>query len=167
MKQAQAKKYEAQIEYMATDADASGLTIREKRFRLHPVFFVSFTLLFIFLLGFVFHAMGYSVLRLFVSWDDETMKIRFDSQGNISWHEYENDLEPAIDDAFFQKLEELEMMPLMPSWLPEGYILESIDSKVVNEHNRWAAGNYACGDRNLLIFVFKNTSKRPGGILSL
>jgi hypothetical protein len=70
-------------------------------------------------------------------------------------------------DAFFQKLEELEITPLLPSWMPEGFVLDRVDSKVENDHNRWAMGIYSCGDRDLLIFVSRNTSKNPGSILSL
>jgi hypothetical protein len=167
MKRVAVVKDEPPSECTAVEASASGLTVRGRRFRFHPVFFAVFTLLFIFLSGLVFQAMGYNVMRLFVSWDDETMKVRYDAQGHFTWHDYENNLESAIDDSFFRKLEELEMMPLMPSWLPERFELERVDSKIENERNRIAVGIYSYGDRDLLIFVSKNTSSKSGGILSL
>ncbi len=167
MKRVLAWKDKPPIECKVLEARVSELTVREKRLRLHPIRFSVCTLLTILVLGLVFHAMGYGVQRLFVSWDDETMKISFNAQGNITLHGYESDLEPAIDDAFFQKLEELEMMPLMPSWLPDGFTLKRVESKIVTEYMRCAAGVYSCGDRDLLIFVTKTTIMNSGGILSL
>lgn len=155
------------MEYVVEGGSASGLSGKNKRLHFHPVIFIAFTMLSIFLLGFVFQAMGYNVLRLFVSWDDETMKVRFDAQGNIDWHGYESGLEPAFSDAFFQKLEEIEMKPLMPSWMPEGLALERVNGKIETEYYSWAVGTYSCGDRDLLISVVKNISKNPGTISSL
>lgn len=146
------------IECIAVEASASGFIVRGKRFRFHPAFFAVFTLLFVFLLSFVYSAMGYNAWRFFVSWDDETMKIVFSKQGNITWRENKYYLKPAIDDAFFQKLEELELTTLMPSWMPDGFTLERADSKIERTHDRWAIGMYTCGDRQLQIGVFKDIS---------
>ncbi len=158
MKRVQAEKENLPIEFMAEEAGASGQTIRDKRFRFYPTFFAAFTLLFLFLFGFVFHAMGYGIWRLSVSWDDETMEVRISTQGNITWQAYECNLKPAIDDAFFQKLKELEITPMMPSWMPDGFALERVDSKIERSHDRWAVGIYTCGDRQLLIAVIKDIS---------
>lgn len=86
------------------------------------------------------------------------MKISMSSQGNIAWLGYENDLKPAFDDAFFQKLEELEITHLMPSWMPDGFALERVESKIERSHDRWAVGMYTCGDRQLRISVDKKLS---------
>jgi hypothetical protein len=51
--------------------------------------------------------------------------------------------------------------------MPEGFVLERVESKIENEDLRWAAATYLCGDRNLQIFVFMNTYKNTAGILSL
>jgi hypothetical protein len=167
MKRVQTVKDKLPNKCMMKEASASGLTVRGKCFRLHSVLFATCTLLFILVLGFTFHAMGYNVWRLFVSWDDETMKMRLDAQGNITGQGYKNDMELTIADAFFQKLEELEIAPLLPSWMPEGFALERVESKIETEYYRWAVGIYSCGDRDLLISVVKNISKNPGTISSL
>ncbi len=105
--------------------------------------------------------------RLFVSWDDETMKMRIDAQGMITGRGYKNDLEPASDDAFFQKLEEMDMIPLLPSRLPDNFVLERVESKIETEYNRWATGIYTRDDRQFLISVVKNVSENSGAIWSL
>ncbi len=158
MNRVKAENNRPPMECRVEEACASGLTIRKMRLRFHPVFFAAFTLLFIFLFGFVFHAMGYNVWRFFVSWDDETMKIVFSKQGNITWHDNEYNLKPSIDDTFFQKLEELEITTLMPSWMPDGFALERVDSKIERSHDRWAVGMYTYGDRQLQIAVIKDIS---------
>lgn len=152
---------------VALEAGTSGLTVKKRRFRLHPVHFIAFTLLFVLFLGLVFQAMGFNMWSLFVTWDDETMDVSFYVPENITSNGNENGLKPAIDDAFFQKLDELEMTPLLPSWMPEGFALERVESKIESEVLRWAAGSYLCGDRNLKVFVFMSTSKNTAGILSL
>ncbi len=154
MKQVLVGKDKLPIECMVEGASASGLAVREKRF--HPVFFAALTMLFIFLFGFVFHAMGYNLWSLSVSWDDETMEVRITTQGNITWQGYQYNLKPDFDDAFFQKLEDLEITPLMPSWIPDGFALEQVESKIERSHDRWAVGMYTCGDRQLRIGVCKD-----------
>lgn len=156
MKHVALVKDEPLIECVTEEAGASGLSIRENRLCFHPVFFAAFTLLFLFLFGFMFHAMGYGIWRLSVSWDDETMEVRISTQGNIIWQGNEYNLKPAIDDAFFQKLNELEIALMMPSWMPDGFALERVESKIERSHDRWAAGMYTCGDRQLRIGVFKD-----------
>jgi hypothetical protein len=135
------------------------------RFFLRPATLVASVLFCVILFNVSYDAVGFNIWNLLFSWDDETMEINFDVQAKFTKNvDYLNQTQT---DAFFHKLEELEITPLLPSWMPEGFELKSMDSKVVNEYNRWAAGDYSCGDRDLLIFVFKSTSMNTGGNLSL
>ncbi len=147
-------------------AKANGSAGAKRRFFLRPAMLVACVLFCVLLFNVSYDAVGFNVWRLLFSWDDETMKIRYDVQAKLMGNNV-NYLNQTQTDAFFQKLEELEITPLLPSWMPEGFVFDRVDSKVVNENNRWAVGSYSCGDRDLLITIMKNTSKTPGGILSL
>jgi hypothetical protein len=95
------------------------------------------------------------------------MVMRIEAQGNIAGLSHEGDFEPAFDDAFFRKLEEMEITPLLPSWMPDGFALKRVDSKIETEYYRWAMGSYTCGDRELMINIIKDTSISPGGSLNI
>ncbi len=167
MKRVQAGKDEPPIECMAAETNASGLSGVKKRFRLRPAAIAACALLLVLLFGVAFHAVGMNMWRLFVSWDDDTMKMRIDAQGKITGRGYKNDLEPALDDAFFQKLEEMDMIPLLPSRLPDGLMLERVESKIETEYMRWATGIYTRDDGQFLISVVKRITERSGGNWSL
>jgi len=149
---------------MAAEAAVAVSAGEKKRFRLRPVIIAAFILLLVLLFGVVLHAVGINVWRLIVTWDDETMEMRMDTQGRIIRRGYVNDFDTACDDAFFQKLEELEITPLLPSRLPDGFVLELVESKIETEYCRWALGTYTLGERLFHISVEKNVVRGSGGI---
>jgi hypothetical protein len=167
MKRAQAENNKPQAEYITADAGACELSGVKKCLHIRPIPFAACTLLLVLIIGFVFQASGLNMWRLFVSWDNETMEMIVSANGWKMKQDYVNDTKPAFDDAFFHTLEEMDMHPLLPSWMPDGFALERIDSRIVSEDNLWAMGAYTCGDRYLSIYVFKNTSENSGGVFRL
>jgi hypothetical protein len=155
------------IESIAAQADVSGLPCVKKQLCFHTITFTVCALLLFLVSGFVFQASGLNMWHLFVTWDNETMEMRLDKNGWKMRQEFENDMEQAFDDAFFQKLKEFEMYPLLPSWMPEGFILSRVESKIETEYYRWALGTYTCGDKQFYISVIKNISENSGGVWSL
>jgi hypothetical protein len=154
-----------QKESSKENARKNGNAGAKRRFFLRPATLVASVLFCVLLFSVSYNAVGFNIWDLLFSWDDETMNIKFDVQAKLTNNvDYLNQTQT---DAFFQKLEELDITPLLPSWMPEGFVLDRVDSKVENDHNRWAVGIYSCGNRDLLIFVTMNTSKNTGGILSL
>lgn len=154
-----------QKEVSKEDSTANGSAGAKRRFFLRPATLVASVLFCVILLRVSNYAVGFNIWNLLFSWDDETMRIGFDVQTKLTNNaDYLNQTQT---DEFFRKLEELDITPLLPSRMPDGFELKSVDSKVVDEYNRWAAGDYSCGDRDLLIFVFKSASKNTNGILSL
>jgi hypothetical protein len=136
----------------------------KRRFFLRPAALVACVLFCVVLFNVSNDAVGFNVWKLLFSWNDETMKMRFEVQAKLTNNvDYLNHTQT---DAFFQKLKELDITPLLPTWMPEGFVLDRVDSKVENDHNRWAEGSYSNGDRDLSIFIVVNVSKNPGGTMS-
>jgi hypothetical protein len=152
---------------MALETGTSGLAVKKRRFRFHPVLFISLTLFFVILLGLVFQAMGFNMWSLLVSWDDETMKVSFYVPESIKSNGIESGLEPAVYDAFFQKLDEFKMTPLLPYRFPEGFTLKRVESKIESDYLRWVVGSYLYGDRNLQVLIYMNTLKNTAGFLNI
>lgn len=167
MKRAKTENHKLPVECKAAESYASGLSGKKKRFRIRPISFAACSLLPVLVLGFVFQASGLNMWRLFVSWENEIMEMREEKNGWKMRQEYESEIEPAFDDAFFQKMEEMDMNPLLPSWMPEGFILEDVESKIETEYSRYALGAYTCGERQFHISVVKNISENSGGVWSL
>lgn len=155
-----------QKERSKEDAKEIGSAKAKKRFFFRPASLVACVLFCVLLFSVSNDAEGFNVWRLLFSWNDEIMKMELDVQAKLTGKDNVDYLYQTQTDAFFQKLEELEITPLLPSWMPKGFVLDRVDSKVENDHNRWAVGIYSCGDRDLMIFVTKIISQNTGGILS-
>lgn len=155
-----------QKERSKEDAKENGFAKAKKRFFLRPASLVACVLFCVLLFNFSNDAEGFNVWHLLFSWNDETMKMELDMQAKLIGNNVDY-LNHTQTDVFFQKLEELEIAPLLPTWMPEGFAMERVESKIETEYYRWAVGAYSYGDRDLLISVVKNTSKNPGGIMSL
>lgn len=167
MKRAKAKDNKLPVECMAAHADVFGLSSAKKNYRIRSIPFAVCALLMVFLFGLIFQASGMNMWRLIVSWDNETMEMKENKNGWKMRQEYESDIDPVFDDAFFLKLGEMEMHPLLPSWMPEGFVLERLESKIETDYYRWALGTYTHGDRQFLISVVKNVSENSAGVWSI
>ncbi len=152
---------------MEAETNAPGSSGMKQYFRSRPAAFAACVLFLVILFGVAFNAAGWNMWRLIFSWDDETLEVRANIQGKITGRGYQNDLDPARDDAFFKKLDELDMTPLLPSRLPDGFALENMESKIETDYLRWVMGAYTCGERRLQISVDKNTAENAAGVWSV
>ncbi len=154
-----------QKERSKEDAKEKESAKAKKRLFLRPASLVACVLFCVLLLNVSNDAVGFNVWRLLFSWNDETMKMELDMQANLKNNvDY---LYQTQTDAFFQKLEELEITPLLPTWIPDGFILKRVEGNIENEYHRWALGTYSCGDGDLVISVIMRISNNPGGVSSL
>ncbi len=138
------------------DSNANGFSKAKKRFFLRPAALATCVLFCMILFNVSNDAVGFNVWNLLFSWNDETMKMKLDLQAKLSNNV--NYLNHTQTDDFFQKLEELEITPLMPSWMPDGFSLDRVESKIETEYLRWAVGTYTCGDRQFRISAEKDIS---------
>ncbi len=155
MKREQTMKEKLPMECMAAEANASGLSGIKKRFRLRPISIASCAFLLILLSVVAIDAMGFNIWHFLYRWDDEELDVQGTFQGKINGEGRENYLRPCKNDAFFQKLAELELYPLMPYRWPEGFSLKKVEGKVEDEFFRWALGSYENGQRLLNVSVDK------------
>ncbi len=137
----------------------------KRHFFLRPAAFVSCVLFVVLLFGISINAVGFNVWDMIFHWNDESMKMEIAMQRQIKGRE--DHLGQSYDDAFIRKLAEMEMTPLLPSWMPDGFGLERVEGKIETEDYRWAVGNYTSGDMQLQISVFLDISGNFGGIWSL
>jgi hypothetical protein len=149
------------------DAKANASAGAKRRFFIRPAALVACVLFCVLMFRVSNDAVGFNVWDLLFSWNDEFMKMELDMQAKLTGNNNVDYLNHIQTDAFFKKLEELEITPALPTWMPDGFTLEHVDSMVESESYRWAMGSYSCDDSDLMILVAKNTSKDPGGAISL
>jgi hypothetical protein len=106
--------------------------------------------------------------RFHYTWDDDTLYENGFIDGKIDSPSQESYLKPSYDDAFTQKLEEMELYPLLPYRLPDGYALTRVESHVPTEYLKWVFGAYDNNGKSLTISVHYIGAPRgaPTGLIS-
>ena len=129
-------------------------------FRISPTVLVVSVLMGILLIGTaIANSLGFDIWNYVFHWDSGTLSMGISMRGQQEGDEPPKRIGIGRDDAFDQKLAEFEMYPSLPSWLPDGFILKSVEASIDNEHLSWVLGTYADGERQLQVTVDKNTAE--------
>ncbi len=114
------------------------------------------------------NAAGNNAWRFSYSWDDEIVYVKGFIDGKIDGPSRESYLKPNYDDDFTQKLQEMELYPLLPYKLLDGYTLSRVESHVPTEYLKWVLGAYENKGKSLTISVFYDGSSgsAPTGLIS-
>jgi hypothetical protein len=155
-----------QKEGIKESAGATETAGAKRRFFLRPAALTACILFCVLLFGVSFDAVGFNVWDLLFSWNNDTMKMNLNVNAKFG-NDAVDYLDKSRSDTFFQKLEELKITPLLPTWMPDGFELEDMESKIETEYLRRALGVYASGGREFKISVIKNTNTNSGGVWSL
>ena len=139
-------------------ARARGPEGGRRRFFRRPVLLPVFVLLTVLLVGVSVNAVGFNVWRLIFHWSGDILDMQVSLTGHIRGSAYEGGMGKSHDDALYQKLSQLDMDPLLPSWLPEGFLLEQAEGEIDNKSLRWVRGLYRSSGRLYQVAVERNTA---------
>lgn len=121
--------------------------------RLRPAMVVAVVLAAVLLLGAVAQALGYPVWETVFGWTDDDLIIETTIRGGGKMKEPAAAL-PVGDDPFSQALRERGMAVRLPTKLPRGFVLESVEIDD-NDIGTVVIGHYAFGERIYMIDVTK------------